>query len=166
MVLNTALVKRSHSSHFRHYKSIDEPIRKTLANDDFLSVEKDNAVLVINIWATWCQPCQKEIPHLNVLMETYERDGILFMAITNDEASQVDEWMDRQKEAFKYFQLYKQQALIDYLFELNPDPTQKEGQKPQLLPTNIIIKNGELLYYHSGFSEEAIHEMGLVLNGI
>ncbi|MBS2099540.1 hypothetical protein [Carboxylicivirga linearis] len=65
-----------------------------------------------------------------------------------------------------YFQLFEQQDLLNYLFELNPDPSFKKGQKPQSYPTNIIIKNNELIYYEIGYSDEAINEFSIELNKI
>ena len=29
-------------------------------------------VVVVNFWATWCHPCQKEIPDLSKLYEKYK----------------------------------------------------------------------------------------------
>lgn len=33
--------------------------------------ELSGKVVVLNFWATWCQPCKKEIPHFNELYEKY-----------------------------------------------------------------------------------------------
>lgn len=40
--------------------------------------------VVINFWATWCPPCQDEMP---LLVEAYEREGgqVVFLAISIDE---------------------------------------------------------------------------------
>ena len=40
--------------------------------------------LVINFWATWCPPCQDEMP---LLVEAFEREGgqVVFLAISIDE---------------------------------------------------------------------------------
>ncbi len=40
----------------------------------------------IDIWATWCGPCRKEIPHLEELQEVYkENDKIVFTSISIDQ---------------------------------------------------------------------------------
>lgn len=163
---NTSLTKWHNNQLFREYESIDEPIRKLIAQDDFLSDEKDAQILVINLWATWCQPCQREIPLLNKLLDKYEQDGVLFLGITGEKENEVNEWMDLQKHEFSYFQLYEQKPLMKYLFELNPDEGYKKGQKPQALPTNLIIKDGELIYYKAGFSKESIKALEAKLSEI
>ncbi len=46
-------------------------------------------VLVVNFWATWCSPCQKEIPIFNRLQEKYASQGLQFVGIALDEIEPV-----------------------------------------------------------------------------
>lgn len=41
--------------------------------------------LVLNIWATWCPPCRKEMPSLQRLADTLAPDGIAVAALSIDE---------------------------------------------------------------------------------
>ncbi len=41
-------------------------------------------VVVVNFWATWCHPCQKEIPDLSKLYEQYKNKGVLVLGIMTD----------------------------------------------------------------------------------
>src|SRR5689334_6640301 len=34
-------------------------------------------VVVVNFWATWCHPCQQEIPDLSKLYEKYKSQGVV-----------------------------------------------------------------------------------------
>src|SRR5690349_1281448 len=34
-------------------------------------------VVLVNFWATWCHPCQKEIPDLSKLSEKYKKDLVV-----------------------------------------------------------------------------------------
>lgn len=156
LVGNNAISKWKHDAFFREATSVDEPIRKILSETPSLADEKDAKLLIINLWATWCGPCQHEIPELNNLVEKYEEDNVLFLSITDEERHKVEKWMNLQKEEFIYFPLYNQKALIQYLFEVNPDASIKRGRKPQGYPANIIIKNGKVEYFHIGYSEESI----------
>lgn len=144
---------------FRNYESIDEPIRRVLQQDEFLADESHNRIFVINLWATWCQPCAKEIPLLNKLVDKYEEDGVLFLAINSEKEKDVIEWLDLQKNDFIYFHLHNHRDLANYLFQLNPNDQYKAGQKPQHLPTNLIIKDGEIKFFKSGYSKESIQEL-------
>lgn len=42
-------------------------------------------VLVINFWATWCEPCRKEIPEFIELQEQFRDQGLLFVGIAVDQ---------------------------------------------------------------------------------
>jgi thiol-disulfide isomerase/thioredoxin len=43
-------------------------------------------VVVLNVWATWCAPCRREIPMLAGLQETY-RDRLLVIGLLQDEVT-------------------------------------------------------------------------------
>lgn len=40
--------------------------------------------LVVNLWATWCPPCVKELPTLAALAHNVAKDGILVLPISSD----------------------------------------------------------------------------------
>ncbi len=46
-------------------------------------------VVLLNIWATWCGPCQAEIPSLQKLYQAYGDKGLKLVAVSIDD--QVDE---------------------------------------------------------------------------
>ena len=41
--------------------------------------------LIINFWATWCGPCRIEMPHLQNTFETHQEDGLVVLALDQDE---------------------------------------------------------------------------------
>lgn len=44
-------------------------------------------IVLINFWATWCEPCRIEIPDLNDLYRRYQRRGVEILGINVDESS-------------------------------------------------------------------------------
>ena len=54
-----------------------------------LSDYKGKDVLVV-IWATWCQPCVLEIPHLIALRDIMGEDKLAILAISNEPAELVE----------------------------------------------------------------------------
>lgn len=41
-------------------------------------------VVFLNFWATWCQPCREEMPSMEVLHQTFEKDGLVVLAVSID----------------------------------------------------------------------------------
>lgn len=42
-------------------------------------------VVILNIWATWCEPCQVEIPKLEKLYQEYGDKGLRLVAVSIDD---------------------------------------------------------------------------------
>ncbi len=51
--------------------------------------EWQSKILVINFWATWCQPCLKEIPDFIALQNQYAKQNVQFIGIAIDDLSSV-----------------------------------------------------------------------------
>jgi len=163
---NNEWAKHRTYSFYQNAENQAQPIREELKKDKFLSDEAGAVTLVINLWATWCGPCQKEIPKLNELVNKYENENTLFLAITDEKEDDVLDWIDLQKNEPEYFMLFENKRLINYVFTINPDKQIKKGRAPELLPTNLIIHNDQVIYYEQGYSEDNIAKMDSVLNKI
>ena len=46
-------------------------------------------LLVVNFWATWCEPCRREIPLLKSLRAEYAKDGLEIVGIAVDSRDEV-----------------------------------------------------------------------------
>lgn len=46
-------------------------------------------ILVVNFWATWCQPCRREIPAFNRLQKEYA-DKVRFIGVAIDNSKAVE----------------------------------------------------------------------------
>ncbi|HEY4216366.1 MAG TPA: TlpA disulfide reductase family protein [Gemmatimonadaceae bacterium] len=47
-------------------------------------------VVLLNIWATWCEPCQKELPSLERLQQAYGPKGLKLVSVSADEVVSED----------------------------------------------------------------------------
>jgi cytochrome c biogenesis protein CcmG, thiol:disulfide interchange protein DsbE len=47
-------------------------------------------VVIINIWATWCEPCKMEMPSLERLFQMYGPRGLKVVAVSIDETASDD----------------------------------------------------------------------------
>jgi len=46
-------------------------------------------VVVVNFWATWCPPCRVELPALDALADHFAADGLVVLALTDEESMKV-----------------------------------------------------------------------------
>ncbi len=62
-------------------------------NGGFTSLEDLKGKLIyIDIWATWCGPCKKEIPYLEKIIKKYKGKNIEFVSISVDSEKDRDKW--------------------------------------------------------------------------
>jgi thiol-disulfide isomerase/thioredoxin len=52
----------------------------------------------VDVWATWCGPCKKEIPDLIKLEKDYYDKNIVFMSVSVDEENDHQTWLDMIEE--------------------------------------------------------------------
>lgn len=47
----------------------------------------------IDVWATWCGPCKREIPYLKEMDEEYKGKNIAFVSLSIDKMENKDKWL-------------------------------------------------------------------------
>ena len=55
--------------------------------------ESRGRVVIIHIWATWCEPCKKEFPLLEKMYGEFKKKGVVFFPIavdTNTDIKKID----------------------------------------------------------------------------
>jgi DsbE subfamily thiol:disulfide oxidoreductase len=56
----------------------------------------EGSILVINVWADWCEPCELEQPQLVRLADRYEDEGVRFLGINyQDDRDAAKGWIER-----------------------------------------------------------------------
>ncbi|OQA04104.1 MAG: Thiol-disulfide oxidoreductase ResA [Planctomycetes bacterium ADurb.Bin401] len=87
---------------------------------------------MVVMWATWCQPCMQEVPHLNALRDIMAEDKLAMLAISNENAEVVRK--TAQNKNMKYTVIATQEQLpepfsnvrgIPTTFFIRPDGTLK-----------------------------------------
>src|SRR5205823_4461105 len=69
------------------------PFRFELADPDGKSVTLDDVkgkVIIVDVWGTWCPPCQKELPHFKKLLETHREHGLAIVGINYERVAADD----------------------------------------------------------------------------
>ena len=86
-------------------------------------------VLVVNFWATWCEPCREEIPMFVKVQEKYATKGLQFVGISIDQADKTSEFT--RKFAVNYPNLIGTFDAVEI--------SRLAGNKRRVLPYTVII---------------------------
>ena len=54
-------------------------------------------VVLVNFWATWCPPCRKEMPDLEALYNRFKGQGLVILAISDEELGKVEPFIAERK---------------------------------------------------------------------
>ena len=57
-------------------------------------------VVLVNFWATWCQPCRKEMPDLDGLYQRFKDQGFVILGISDEEAGKVKQLLAERSVAY------------------------------------------------------------------
>ena len=115
---------------------------RNLENQEVSLSELRGKVVLINFWATWCGPCQVEMPHLQRMHEELGEQGLTILAIS------VDESTSSRVEAAHQVKRFTFPVLMDTNTEV---VTQYNPQKT--LPYSVLVdREGSIVWRHSGYS--------------
>jgi thiol-disulfide isomerase/thioredoxin len=96
-------------------------------------------VVVINFWATWCRPCQTEIPDLAKVSRKYKGKDVVILGLMTDQPA------DSQLAAFK------KKYGLDYPIVRVSDEVKEAFGSPKALPTNFVYsRTGHLVFDSPG----------------
>ena len=91
-------------------------------------------VVLLNVWATWCEPCRVEMPSIEKLHRDFGPQGLAVVAVSVDDAGAEDRVREFAKE-------------LGITFEILHDPTRATSTSYQITgypETFIIARDGTI----------------------
>jgi peroxiredoxin len=101
--------------------------------------EYKGQVVLVNFWATWCGPCQQEMPLLDQMYKKYKPAGFTLIGVNVDkESPAVKELLARKPVSFPVL--------------LDPANQVSKAYHVDEMPSSVIIdRKGQIRYVHRGY---------------
>lgn len=78
-------------------------------------------VYVLDFWATWCAPCIAEMPHISELQRRHKSDGVVIVAVSDEEPGVVNAFLDKPAGDGK------RRDALDHAIAADPDRSTHEA---------------------------------------
>ena len=102
-------------------------------------------MVLLDFWATWCPPCQRELPVLRKLEADYRAQGLVLVAASRDDPSDREEvvagWVSKQGG--------------EPLLVVFPSDQSARDWHALTLPTLYVLgRDGAIVAGHTGITSE------------
>ncbi len=143
--LNGMVVPRLISYMMLHKEFIQSPEFefRTLDGEFLKSIDLKGKVVVLDFWATWCAPCRRQFPEIQVLFDEYQSNPRVRIITVNtgqagDSLQQVQTFLKNHRYTFPV------------VYDAGARVSRKLGVRK--IPHTIIIdKNGRIRLRHTGY---------------
>lgn len=111
-----------------------------MSNLDGQAVAMDEDKLIfLNVWATWCGPCNMEMPGIQKLYEKYKtHDKVAFYIVSDEDSETVNPFIERKGYQLPFYRF------------TGAYPTALDGNA---IPRTYIIHKGKILAQEIGASQ-------------
>lgn len=100
-------------------------------------------VVLVNFWATWCDPCRVEIPWLIEMQQKYSAKGFTVLGIAMDEegAKVVTPFVEKER-----FEVNGEKSLMNYPIVIGDDAAADKFGGLLGYPTSVLVsRDGKVI---------------------
>jgi thiol-disulfide isomerase/thioredoxin len=117
-------------------KAAPDVTLRDLDGKDLSLAQYKGKVVLVNFWATWCEPCQVEIPWLIEMQQKYAARGFTVLGIAMDEegASVVTPWVQKER-----FDVNGSKSQMNYPIVIGNDAAADKFGGLLGYPTSVLI---------------------------
>ena len=119
---------------------------QTLEGESIRLADYRGKVVLIDFWATWCQPCRRQVPHLKSLYTELRPSGFEIVGIAVG---------DREESVRKFVA----QAQIEYPVTMGTDEVVTAFGNFTTIPTVFLVdRNGKIARRYTGLQDRQVLE--------
>ena len=124
-----------------------------LSGESFKLVDQKGRAVIVNFWATWCDPCRDEMPLLEQASRRYQ-DKLVVIGVN------VDEPTDQVRE-------FQQEYRITFPILLDPGASTANQYRVSAYPTTYFVdKDGKIQSVQIGSMAESVLADHMVKIGV
>lgn len=98
----------------------------------------NSPLILLNFWASWCQPCKEELPAIKALNEMYADKGLKVVLISIDDPDEIETAVNYLKDnELNFTTFYKGAQSLKFVSQIYPQWT---GAVPATLLMNSDLK--------------------------
>lgn len=131
-------------------KAAPQFILKDINGDIFDLNERRGEVILIDFWASWCEPCLKDLPVLKAEFEKYKNDGFQIVSISRDQ--NLESWrksiIKNETQQFVHISTVENNSSIEDFYVITGIPVKF-----------LIDRNGIIIKRWRGGSEEILQDV-------
>ena len=125
--------KKTIGSELAAFKSFPFDFKLKDTDDKAVSLaDYKGKVTIVDVWGTWCPPCQREIPLFVELYKEYKEKGLEIVGINCGEKGSPDQIKKKIKE-------FAKETNISYTCVLNDDKTEEKIPGFEGYPTTLFL---------------------------
>ena len=84
---------------YEKFKEYEDAYFKNMSDKDINLIKYEGKLLLVNFWATWCEPCKEEMPSLDKLVvdKNFKNLEILPINIGQEKIEKIEEFYSKTK---------------------------------------------------------------------
>jgi cytochrome c biogenesis protein CcmG, thiol:disulfide interchange protein DsbE len=143
----TACVPPAKDAHPLARKSVPEVELKLQKGGSWRPADANGKVLIVDFWASWCEPCRDSFPKLDAIYKRHENGGLVVVAINEDEEpTKIPNFL--------------QSTGVTFPVALDPSGSAASSFGVSKMPSQFVVdRRGVVRFVHSGYQPDEMEAL-------